>query len=152
MRSLVDSQSQILAEESIRTANRIEHEISDIRLMAAQKILACPPNTKPNPNRSAQVVVSPVDQVDIRLGLLMIDRIALASVSGEVVTNIYWRLKKESPFTNTIMVSLVNDRVGYLADDVAYETPYFELSGTPVARNCAEPGIVNGMLEMMKQY
>jgi neutral ceramidase len=150
--SLVDSQGQILAEETLRTAGNIQHQLSDIRLMAAQKILTCPANTKPNPNRPAEVLVPPSAQVNIRLGLLMIDRIALANVSGEVVTPIYWRLKKESPFTNTIMVSLVNDRIGYIADDVAYDTPFFELSGTPVARNCAEPGIVNGMLEMMDEF
>jgi hypothetical protein len=149
---LVNSQAQILAEEVIRTGSHIGHELSDIRLMAAQKILTCPRNTKPNPNRPAQVVVPPSSRVDIRLGLLMIDRIALASVSGEVVTTIYWRLKRESPFTNTIMVSLVNDRIGYLADDVAYDTPYFELSGTPVERNCAEAGIVDGILNMMDQF
>jgi hypothetical protein len=150
--SLVDTQGQILAEEALRTADHIEHEHSDIQLMAAQRIVTCSPNTKPNPNRPAQVLVPPSAQVDILLGLLMIDKTALASVSGEVVTKIYWRLKKESPFTNTIVMSLVNDRIGYLADDAAYDTPYFELSGTPVAKNCAETGIVNGMLDMMNQF
>jgi hypothetical protein len=150
--SLVDSQGQILAEEALRTAGNIRQEVSAIRLMAAQKIVTCPANKRPNPNRPAQVLVPPAAQVDIRLGLLMIDHIALANVSGEVVTPIYWRLKNESPFANTIMVSMVNDRIGYIADDAAYDTPYFELSGTPVAKNCAESGIVNGFIEMMNQY
>jgi neutral ceramidase len=37
-------------------------------------------------------------------------------------------------------MTLVNDRVGYIADDAAYDTPYFEVNGTPFARGCAETG------------
>jgi neutral ceramidase len=51
----------------------------------------------------------------------------LTSVSGEVVTNIYWHLKKASPLNNTIMLTFGNDRVGYIADDAAYDTPLFEV-------------------------
>ena len=103
---LMEAQGRILAEEAIRTASRIDHKLSDIRLMAAQEVLTCPANI--NPNRPSQIAGPPATQVDIRLGLLMIDRIVLAAVAGEVYTNIYWHLKRESPFTNTIMVTMVN--------------------------------------------
>jgi neutral ceramidase len=148
--SLLDSQSQILAEEVLRTAGLIEHKASDVRLTAAQRILACP--ARMNPSRPAQVSGPPAKQVEIRLGLLMIDRIALAAVSAEVVANIYLRLRRESPYTSTILVTLANDRIGELIDDVAYETPYFETGATPVEKNCAESGIVNGILEMMREF
>jgi hypothetical protein len=146
---LMESQAQILAEEAIRTASGVDHTLSDIRLMGAQRMLTCPANL--DPRRPAPIAGPPSSEVNIRLGLVMIDRIALAAVSAEVYTNIYWHLKKESPFTNTIMVTLVNDRLGYLPDDAAYEMPYFGVPG-PAQKNCAEPGIVNGILEMMDRF
>jgi neutral ceramidase len=81
----------------------------------------------------------------------MIDQIALVTVSGEVMTNIYYHLKRVSPLTSTIMVTLANDRIGYIADDAAYDTPIFEVNGTPVARGCAENGIVNGLVDMINR-
>jgi len=147
--SLMESQAQMLAEEAVRTASGIDHTLSDVRLMAAQRTLTCPANV--DPRRPSRIAGPPATEVNVRLGLVMIDRIALAAVSAEVYTNIYWHLKKESPFTNTIMVTLVNDRLGYLPDDAAYEMPYFGVPG-PAQKGCAEPGIVNGMLEMMDGF
>jgi len=68
-----------------------------------------------------------------------------------VVTNIYYHLKKSSPLSNTMMITLANDRVGYIIDDAAYDTPIFERAGSPLQRGCAENGIVDGLVEMIKQ-
>jgi neutral ceramidase len=80
----------------------------------------------------------PGPEVKLRLGLILLDDIAFTSVSGEVVTNIYEHLGRASPLTNTIMITLANDRVGYIADDAAYDRPIFEVNGSPMARGCAE--------------
>lgn len=157
--SLADSQGQILAEEALRAASRIDHKISNIRLLAAQQILTCPraansngpPQAPATPTAAPQPPAPPPAEVKIQLGLLMIDRIALASVSAEVYTDIYWHLKKDSPYTNTIMMTLTNGRIGYLAGDADYEMPFFGAS-TSIKRGCVEPGIVSGMLEMMNQF
>jgi neutral ceramidase len=42
----------------------------------------------------------------LHLDLLMLDNIALAGVSAEVVTNIYLHLEAASPLRNTILMSL----------------------------------------------
>jgi len=67
-----------------------------------------------------------VQFVGYPLRLIMIDHIALTWVSGEVVTQVYWHLKKESPFSNTILITIANGRVGYIVDDAGYDTPTFE--------------------------
>jgi neutral ceramidase len=59
--------------------------------------------------------------VNIRLGLLMINDIALADVSGEVLTMIHERLKKKSPFKHTIMVTHASGAVAYIPDTAAYD-------------------------------
>ena len=66
-------------------------------------------------------------------------------MSGEVSTNIYAHLKKESPFENTIMATLVNDRNGYIPDEQNYER-----MGAAFVRGCAENVIVNNLVDMMK--
>ena len=88
--------------------------------------------------------------VTLRLGLIQLNQVAIAGVSGEVVTNIYRHLQKETPLANTILATIVNDRVGYLPDDAAYDRPIFEVNGSPAARGCAEGAIVNGLVEMIR--
>jgi len=95
--------------------------------------------------------VKRVDSLSIRLGLIMIDHIALTWVSGEVVTNIYRHLREESPYSNTIMITMANDRVGYIVDDAGYDTPTFASLASPLQPGYAESAIVNGLVEMLRR-
>jgi len=83
----------------------------------------------------------------------MIDKTALTEVQGEVVTNIYLELRKQSPFTNTIMLAMANGRIGYIPDDAAYDLGKPEAgSMAALKKGCGESTIVNGLLDMMHQY
>ena len=81
----------------------------------------------------------------------MLNDVAIAGVSGEVLTNISLRLKKESPFTRTMMVTHCNGSSGYIADDAAYDQVSYEIITTRVKRGYAEHAIVNGFVEMMSE-
>jgi neutral ceramidase len=70
---------------------------------------------------------------------------------GLLLTNIYSHLKDASPLADTIMMTIASDRIGYVADDAAYDMPLFEVNGSPLARGCAENGIVNGLTQMIGQ-
>jgi hypothetical protein len=87
--------------------------------------------------------------VAIRLSLLTIGHVALAGVSGEVLTKIGERLKNESPFSQTLVVTHCNGSSGYLPDDAAYEQISYEIAVSHVKKGCAEDAIVNGILELM---
>jgi hypothetical protein len=50
------------------------------------------------------------------------------------------------------MMTISNDRAGYIADDATYDTPTFQVRGTPFTRGCAEPSIVNTLTEMIRQH
>ena len=91
------------------------------------------------------------DRIYLR-ALMLINHIAITSVSGEVATNIYYHLKKDSPFTNTMMITMANDRIGYIVEDAAYETPTFEAMGTPLKPGTAEKAIVHGLVDLMSVY
>ena len=92
-----------------------------------------------------------MESLSIYLGLIMINHIAITSVSGEVATNIYYHLKKDSPFTNTMMITMGNDRVGYIIEDAGLETPTFEARGSALKPG-AEQAIVDNLVEMMSKY
>jgi len=72
--------------------------------------------------------------------------LALAGVSGEAVTPIYRHLLAETPLKDTMLASIANDRVGYIADAAAYDTRLFEVKGSPAVRGGGEGDIVAGMV------
>jgi len=144
----VDAQGFMLGAEVVRVAVRIKNMTETTRIGASEKVIICPTKPRqPAPGQSAQQATD----LKIHLGLIELNDIAFTSVSGEVVTNIYYHLKKSSPLSNTMMITLANDRVGYIIDDAAYDTPIFERAGSPLQRGCAENGIVDGLVEMIKQ-
>ena len=143
---------QLLGEEVIRVADSITTS-TRARIRGMQKVVTCPGKRtiqSPGPNREYKT--EDADPVPIRLSLLVINDIAIAGVSGEVLTNISLRLKKESPFNRTIMVTHCNGSSGYLPDDAAYDQVSYEIVTTRVKRGCAENAIVNGLVEMMNTF
>ena len=116
-------------------------------------MVTCPgKRTVQSPGPGREFKIEDADPVSIRLSLLAINDIAIGGVSGEVLTNIGLRLKKESPFNRTIMVTHCNGSSGYLPDDAAYDQVSYEIVATRVKRGCAETAIVNGLVEMMGTF
>lgn len=150
---IMDTLGAIIGAEVIQTANRITRMTPNARIEAAERVFSCatPPPTPPSgaPAANALPNAPKPPTMDIRLGLIKINQIAITGVSGEVYTKIYWRLKKESPLTNTIMATIANDRIGYIAADSEYDGPYRR---PDLARGCAEDGIVNGLVDMISAY
>jgi neutral ceramidase len=142
---------QLLGEEVIRVAGTIKTS-SNADIRGTQTVVTCPgKKSPPGPRRRKDLNYEflDADPVDIRLSVLMINHIAFAGVSGEVLTMIGTRLKKESPFRQTMMVTNCNGSSGYLPDDAAYDQISYEIVTTHVKRGCAEKVIVNGLLELM---
>jgi neutral ceramidase len=147
---LMNALGQIVGEEVVRVADRIDRMTPMARIEAEGRVISCP--ASPSKRQRGGENVPQVSSLDIYLGLVMINHIAITSVSGEVATNIYYHLKRDSPFTNTIIITMANDRIGYIVEDAAYDTPTFEAMGTPLQPGTAEKAIVHGLVEMMSQY
>jgi neutral ceramidase len=96
----------------------------------------------------------PLRAAVVKAGITPSDLFALSGSFKDVHDRIFARVLvlDDGVTTNTIMMTLVNDRVGDIADDAAYNTFFFEVNGTPSARGCAENGIVNGLLGMIHDY
>ena len=145
----MDAEGFILGSEVLRVTNQIQARTTAPRIAAAESQFLCP--AKPEKMSDVYTYQDFKDGVPIRVGVILVDQIAFTWVSGEVVTNIYWHLKSVSPLANTIMITLANGRAGYLVDDATYDTPNFEVNTTPVLRGCAENGIVNGLVDLIKK-
>lgn len=89
--------------------------------------------------------------MSIRLGLLMINDVALAGVSGEVMTMIHHHLAKVSPAGRTVMVTHANGASGYIPDDAAFEQVSYEIESSRLKPGCAERAIVNGFVSLIEQ-
>ncbi len=146
---LMEALARVVGEEVVAAAERMPHMTDAVRIAAEERVVTCP--TKPPEEQHGPHTIG-VEELPIRLGLILVNQIAITSVSGEVSTLIYYHLKQDSPFTNTIMITMANDRVGYIVEDAAYGTQTFEMRGTPFAAGCAESAIVHTLVEMMEQY
>jgi hypothetical protein len=141
----------ILGEEVVRVADSIK-TASRAHIHGKQLVVTCPgKKTVQTPGSAREYKFEDSEPLTIRLSLLVINDIAIAGVSGEVFTNIGLRLKRESPFNRTFMITHCNGSSGYLPDDAAYDQVSYEILSTRAKRGCAEDAIVNGFLEMLEE-
>jgi len=147
--TMVNALGQILGEEVVRVAGTIR-TTPRVRIAGAQQVVTCPGrkvDAGPRPRKDYKF--ADAEPVNIRLGLLMINDIALAGVSGEVLTGIQQHLKRESPYSHTIMVTHANGSSGYIPNDAAFDQISYEITTSHLKPGCAENAIVNGLLELM---
>jgi neutral ceramidase len=149
--TLVNAFGKILGEEAIRVAGKIR-TTPNVRIRGVQQVVTCSGRKlAPGPRPQGEYKFEDAAPVDIRLGLLTINQIALAGVSGEVLTGIGRRLQKETPFSQTIMVTHGNGSSGYIPDDAAFDHIGYEITTSHLKPGCAENAIVNGFLDMIQQ-
>lgn len=148
--TMVDALGKILGEETVRVAAIIHTDQAHV--WGKQMVLTCPGRKlDPGPVPRKNYSWGDSDPVSIRLSLLLIDDIALAGVSGEVMTMIQEHLKRQSPLSHTVMVTHANGSSGYIPDDAAFEQISYEITTSRLKPGCAENAIVNGFLKLMEQ-
>ena len=149
--SMVDALGRMLGEESVRVANSITRMAEQVRIAGAQQVVTCPGRRLTqgqHPANRQDFKFEDSDPVNIRLSLLRINEVAVAGVSGEVLTQIYQHLMRETPLSHTIMVTHANGSSGYIPDDAAYDQVSYEITTTRLKPGCAEDAIVNGILDL----
>jgi neutral ceramidase len=153
---LIESEGQLLGEEVIRVMTHTRARSDAVRLWAAQKTLTCPARRRTNTGREGApgTYEDSDDPVRIRLGVLGIGDTALATVNGEVYSAIGQRAKRQSPLTNTVVVTLANGRAnsGYIPDDASFGAYTFQVLGSRLKPGCAEQAIADGVAELVGQY
>jgi hypothetical protein len=152
----MDALGVILGEEAIRVMTSIDKKESDVRIWGIQEVITLPGRTRTDEGREGKpgtyVEGPPVD--DIRLGMLGIGDIALASINADIFNIYAQHLKKASPMTNTIMVTKSNGVAGsgYIAPDSDYGQNTFQVLNTRLQPGHAEQEIIGKYLSFINQY
>ena len=149
---VMDSEGVLLGEEVIRVASNIKRLNPSPSIAGQQKMVTCPGRKRiDNAREGTPGTYEDGDPVNIRLGVLRIGNIALASVDGEVYSPIAQRLKRESPMADTVMVTLANGMAnsGYIPNDTAFGALTFQVLGSRLKPGCAETTIVNGLMDLI---
>jgi neutral ceramidase len=151
-KELTNSMGQLLGEEVLRIMREAKNAEADGRLFGKVQTITCPGRERLDQGRAGiNGTYKDGPPVEIKLGLLMIDDIAIGTVDAEVYNLIAQRLKTESPYAKTIMATLTNGMAnsGYIPDDASFGHNTFEVLSSRLQPGCAETGIVNGIVEMM---
>jgi neutral/alkaline ceramidase-like enzyme len=160
---ILDVQSRRLGEEIVRVARNIQNTADRVVLWGANTSVTCPgrkrESSEPGPTvagsftpASSAARMVDGDPVTIPLGLMMINDIALANVSGEVFTEIAQKLRHESLFDRTAMVTLSGGSIGYIPSEKAYLLPSAMAANNRIKPGCAEQALVGAFVELEKQY
>ena len=151
-KQMILSMGQMLGEEVLRAAREAKRPVSDGRLLGKSTTITCPGRERTNQGRGGIAgTYKEGSPVQIKLGLLMVDDIAIGAVDGEVYNEIALRLKKESPYVKTMLATLTNGMAnsGYIPDDASFGHYTFEVLSSRLQPGCAETGIVDGINGMM---
>jgi hypothetical protein len=127
----------------------------NVRISGAQKTVSCPGRKRTDAGREGMAgTYADSDPVNIRLGVLGIDNVALTTVNAEIYSRILLHLKSETPMANTVMVTLANGRAdsGYIPDDESYGHNTFQVLGSRLKQGCAETSIADGLTDLISQY
>ena len=151
-KEMASSMGQLLGEEVLRAMREAKLGDPEARILGKQTSITCPGRERTNQGRAgAAGTYKDGAPVQIRLGLLMINDIAIGAVNAEVYNEIAQRLKKESPYVKTMMVTLTDGfaGTGYIPDDASFGHLTFEVLSSRLQPGCAETGIADGIIGMM---
>ena len=145
---------QMLGEEVLHVMReKLETSSADATLRGAQVSFACPARRRTDSGRAGTAgTYEDAGEVAISLGALRIGDVYIGTVNAEVYNAIAQRLKRESPFKHTLMSTLTNGmaQTGYIPSDEAFGFEVFTVLSSRLKPGCAEAGIVNGLLEVMR--
>jgi neutral ceramidase len=151
-KQMIVSMGQFLGEEVMHVMRGMDRVAFDIELEGRQRTVTCPGRNRLDSGRAGFAgEYEDGDPVDIRLGLLGIGDIMIGAVNAEVFNLIAERLKRESPYSRTLLATLTNGMAssGYIPNDAAYGMYTFEVLSSRLHPGCAESAIVDGILDLM---
>ena len=156
-KQMILSMGQFLGEEVLHVMRhdaRMQRKSTVARIFGGQKTVTCPGRQRTDTGRAGYPgTYVDADPVGIRVSLLKLGDVAIGGVNGEVFNPIAQRLKKESSFARTMMVTLTNGaaRSGYIPHDAAFAQNTFEVLSSRLKPGCAESAIVGGILDLMSE-
>jgi neutral ceramidase len=156
-----DAIGEDLGKESLRIAKDIQ-TFSSGKINALQRIISLPAKEK-EAGKYLQPESKEDDSLRVRLSAVKIGNIVLTGVSGEVFNQISVKMRNQSPYSYTFMITHCNGSSGYLVTEDAYpktgvsgsDNKYIPTGGYEVnsteAKTGAEKAIIENLLEMINE-
>ncbi|MEQ9022107.1 MAG: hypothetical protein RLN82_05015 [Pseudomonadales bacterium] len=155
----LESQGQVLGEEVIRVMSKPQDWQDDVRIAGFTKNFNCPGRIRTNGNTvdaSREGVAGEyADSEDqtLRTSLIGIGNISIFTINGEAFAAIGKKIKEEALMNNTMIVTVANERMrGYIPDDASFGHQTFQVLNNRIKPGCAEPGLVDAVVELQKAY
>jgi len=152
--SITNAMGVMLGEEVKHVMRGIERTTNKAEIKASQKVITLPGRKRTNQGRGGiEGTYVDGDSVTIRIGVLIIDDIAIGTVNGETYNPIATQFMKESPYAKTMMVTIANgsSTTGYIPDDASFGQNVFEVLSSRLKPGYAERGIIDGILDQMEK-
>jgi hypothetical protein len=160
---MIESEGQILGEEVLQVMAMTRKTTGDVYIKGAHKTVSCPGRTrvKYDPADPASREGSPGEyedgpDVDHHLAILGLGTAVIATCDGELFSYIGLQLRKESPLTQTMFVTLTSTgqgrAPGYIPNDAAYGERTFQVLKARDKQGCAERAIIEGLTELITDY
>jgi len=156
-----DAIGEDLGKESLRVANDIQ-SFSSGKITAVQRVISLPAKNGES-GRYLQPENKAADSLKVRLSAIKLGNIVLTGVSGELFNQISVKMRNQSPFNYTFMITHCNGSSGYLITDDAYQKPgisgsenkYIPTGGyeakSTEAKAGAEKAIIQNLLDMISE-
>lgn len=151
-KEMATSMGQLLGEEVLHAMRGAQPGETDVRIFGKETTIDCPGRQRSDQGRGGvQGTYTDGPDIHITLDVVMIKDIAVGAVNGEVYNEIAQRLKRESPYAKTFMVTVTNGYAnsGYIPDDASFGHQTFEVLSSRLKPGCAETKIVQGITGMM---
>jgi neutral ceramidase len=142
---VVDVQGGRIADEAARVVRALVTWETRVDLAGSERTLEWP--SKPGTDLPPDMHQDVIDFVALRLTLLVIGGAVLAGVGGEVTTSAAQRILAGVATVDAvfpILVSIANERLGYLADEAAFQRGTFAARGCPI-----QPGWESAAADML---
>ena len=88
---------------------------------------------------------------ELRLTVFKIGDLVLSGISGELMTEIGMEIKKQSPYSSTIIVTHCNGSSGYICTDKSYSEGGYEVRVTRLMPGVEKP-LTGKFLELIHSF
>jgi neutral ceramidase len=109
------------------------------------------PGKKPWKDQFPQSSYASGSDVNIRLTAVKLDRLVLYGISGELMTEIGMKIKRESPYSPTIIITHCNGSSGYICSDKAFTEGGYEIKASQLMPGIEKP-LVRKCLDMIHSF
>ena len=161
--AILDVLSRRLGEEVVRVTKNIQNTQDKVVLWGGQSTVSCPGRkfvpvgaqpaqpAQRGPNNAPMQAVDG-DPVNIPIGLVMVNDIAVAGAAAELFNDVGQEVKKNSIFDRIMIPTLLPDDAGYIPSDLAFTLPSQMAARNRLKPGCAAPALADAFKKLETTY